>query len=143
MALKLTKNNYYIKIDLQGNFKIYKTDKDRLAEKRAPLFEEICSKYSSIINSLWRDSERFYYDPTYPELVAAWEAEANLYYQSHTQGISQSTTKFPLISQYIKNIGKSLPEIINTGRIWVKGETLAEVYEYVKEVGYFDGVEDC
>lgn len=143
MALKLTKNNYYIKIDLQGNFKIYKTAKDRLAEKKAPLFEEICSKYDFIINRLWRDAERFYYDPTYTELVAAWETEAALYCQSHAQGICQNTSKFPLMAQYIKNVGGSLPEIINTGRIWVKGETLAEVYEYVKQQGYFSGVEDC
>ncbi len=47
------------------------------------------------------------------------------------------------MAQYIKNIGKSLPEIVNTGRIWVEGKTLAEVYEYIKKVGYFNGVEDC
>ncbi len=71
MALKLTENNYYIKIDIQGNFTVYKTAKDRVAEKKAPSFVEICSKYNSVINNLWRNAERFYYDPTYPELVAA------------------------------------------------------------------------
>lgn len=143
MALKLTENNYYIKIDLQGNFTVYKTAKSRAAEKKAPPFKEVCSKYTSIITSLWRNAERFYYDPTYSELVTAWEAEANLYCQSHAHGICQTTNKFPLMSQYIKNIGQSLPEIVSTGRIWVKGETLAEVYEYVKKVGYFSEVEDC
>ena len=141
MALKLTDSNYYLKIDLQGNFKIYKTIKDRTLEKKAPTFEEISARYETIIKNFRRDFERRYYDPSFTELIMAWEKEAELYNLSYVQGIH--TNNFPLMAKYIPNIGKSLPNIVSVGRIFVKGETLAEVYDYVKKVGYFKNVVDC
>ena len=142
MALKITKNNYYVKLDINGNFKIYKTAKERASEKMAPNFNDVCSKYSLIIQNFWRDSERFYYDPTLPDLIKAWTAEAVRYQQCYIEGRS-SKAKFPLMAQYINNIEKSLPEIISIGQVRVEGETLEEVYNYVKQHGYFNDVEDC
>lgn len=141
MALKLTDSNYYIKLDLQGNFIIYRTSKDRSAEKKAPKFNEISAKYDFIIKNLRKDNERRYYDPNFNKEIAAWEKEAEYYNNSHVQGIH--TTGFPLMSKYFSNIEKSLPNIVSIGRIFVKGETLAEVYEYVKKVGYFKNITDC
>lgn len=141
MALKLAESNYYLKIDLQGNFKIYKTIKDRNLEKKAPTFEKISAKYAAIIKNFKQDFERRYYDPSFTELIIAWEKEAELYNLSYINGIHMNN--FPLMSQYIPNIGKSLPNIVSVGRIWVKGETLAEVYDYIKKVGYFKDATDC
>ena len=141
MALKLTNSNYYIKIDLQGNFKIYKTAKDRLSEKNAPQFEDIILKYATIIHQLRQDKERLYYDPNFIKLIRAWEEEAELYSLNHFQGIH--STEFPLMAEYIPNIAKSLPRIIHTGSLGVLGNTVEEVYEYVKRVGYFNDALDC
>jgi hypothetical protein len=141
MALKLSDSNYYIKIDLHGNFKIYKTMKDRALEKKAPKFEDISLKYTSIIKSFRQDRERRYYDPNFVKTLLAWEKEAELYSSSYIRGLH--VNNFPLMSKYIPNIAQSLPNIISIGHIWVKGETLAEVYEYVKKVGYFKNVVDC
>ena len=99
-------------------------------------------KYETIINQLWSDKERRYYDPQFKDIIFAWELEARDYLKSHQQGRSSKKT-FPLMSKYISDINNSLPNIISTGQLCVKGETLAEVYEYVKRIGYFDNVVDC
>jgi hypothetical protein len=47
------------------------------------------------------------------------------------------------MKQYIKNVDKSLPEIVCIGAVGVRGANLEEVYTYVKQKGYFGEVEDC
>ena len=141
MALKQIISDYYIKIDLAGNFKVYKNKKARDQEKKTASFKDICSKYQLILTSLRQDTERRYYDPEFVQLIAAWQKEYSKYLSCHSQGLRE--TAFPLMKQYIKNIEKSLPEVICSGAVGVKGNTLEEVYDYVKQKGYFGEVEDC
>ena len=109
MALKKCKNNQYIKIDLQGNFIIYTNEEDRLLEKEGTTFKDIKLKYDTIIKNFNQDFERKYYDPEFPKLIRLWETERDRYLRSHNQGLKNKN--FPLISQYISDVEKSLPEI--------------------------------
>ena len=43
------------------------------------------------------------------------------------------TTEFKEMKEYIEDVDFSIPEIIDRGRIGVKGNTLEEVYEFVKK----------
>jgi hypothetical protein len=70
MALKQINTSYYIKLDIKGNFKIYANQKDRSQEKRNPTYEEISEKYFLIISNFMKDTERRYYDPEFPKLIA-------------------------------------------------------------------------
>jgi hypothetical protein len=47
------------------------------------------------------------------------------------------------MKKYIKDIEKSIPKIIDKGRVGVKGETLEDVYEFVKKYKLFGDAEDC
>jgi hypothetical protein len=46
------------------------------------------------------------------------------------------------MKKYIKDVVKSLPKFISSGVITVKGNTLEEVYEYVKKYKIFGDTED-
>ena len=70
MALRKIKSGEYIKVDLSGNFKIYKSSKDRQREKNTKLYLKIILKYAEVINNLSLDLERQYYDPTFKLLIA-------------------------------------------------------------------------
>lgn len=141
MALKKIENNHYIKIELDGTFKIYKTQKDRTQEKKATSFEHVCKKYALIIRDIRKNIERRYYDPTFNNLIDDWQQEFDNYLRCHSQGLHES--KFPLIKQFIKDVEKSLPEIICVGQLGVQGTTLVEVYDYVKQHAYFSDTIDC
>jgi hypothetical protein len=143
MALKLTDTMCYLKLDLEGNFRLYKTAQDRALEKAAPSVQEVSHTYATIINKLWGDRERLYYDPTYKQEILAWEAEYDRYQQYCLHKLTDSSPKFPLMRQYIKNVEAPLPSSVLTGQIWVQGETLEEVYTFVKQQGYFQNIEDC
>lgn len=69
MALKKIFNNQYVKIDLKGNFIIYKNIKERSLEKNSTSFLEIKKKYSQIIESLENNLEQKYYDPEFLLLI--------------------------------------------------------------------------
>ena len=141
MALKKLNSNQYIKIELDGTYKIYRTSKERDKEKTAYTTAEVIQKYREIILELLQNKERLYYDPEFNILLQQWEAEFNKYYRASIQG--EAAKGFPLMRQHIKNIEKSLPELISIGQVGVEGTTLEEVYNYVKQCGYFGGVEDC
>lgn len=141
MALKNYKTNQYIKLDLEGNYLVYKSSKEREVEKSSINFKVVIAKYHSILKQLLQDFERLYYDPTFWKVIQAWENERDRYFRCHMQGLPGKN--FPLISQYIKDPEGALPEILDMGQINVKGNTLQEVYEYVKHRGFFEDVEDC
>lgn len=141
MALKKIENGHYIKLELDGTFKIYKNQKERTQEKKATPFERICLKYTAKINSLTRDLERHYYDPTFAKTIAAWRSEFEKYLRMHSQGLKSKD--FPLMKQLVKDIEKSLPEIICVGQIGASGNILSEVYAEAKNKLWFSEVEDC
>jgi hypothetical protein len=141
MALKQLNTGYYIKIDLTGNVIVYKTPKSRSLEKSAPKVEAVKNRYLAILNTFYQDKERLYYDPKFSRLFSEWKAEFQRYTQSHYQGRRIGT--FPLMSSYIPNIENTLPTIIRTGKVRVKGTTLKEVYDYVKTYKFFGEVKDC
>ena len=141
MALKKVDTNQYIKIELDGSFAIYSLSKERLQEKKATAFEKVVQFYQTTIASLWKNKERIYYDASFKPLVLAWEAEYEQYLLMHRYG--QKSKNFPLIKKYIKDIEKTLPEIVCRGQIGVTGTTLQEIYEEVKRLGLFGQVEDC
>lgn len=141
MALKQLNTGYYIKIDIAGNVIIYKTSKSRSLEKSAPSFEAVKARYLAILNTFYQDKERLYYDPEFSQLLSDWKSEFQRYTQSHYQ--NRRIGAFPLISSYIPNIENTLPIIIRTGKVRVKGTTLEEVYNYVKTYKFFGEVKDC
>jgi hypothetical protein len=141
MALKRVDKNEYIKISLDGTFKIYKTSKERAKEKKANTFEEVIAKYQEILTNIRKDQERLYYDPNFRPLLYQWEAEYEKYLQMHLRG--KKCKDFPLMAQYISDVKESLPELICEGQLGVSGDTLEKVYKSVKDCGYFGDVEDC
>lgn len=141
MALKKIENGHYIKFEPDGTFKIYKSQKERTQEKKATPFERICLKYTAKINSLTKDLERHYYDPAFAKTIAAWQMEFEKYLRMHSQGLKSKD--FPLMKQLVKDIEKSLPEIICVGQVGVENSTLPEVYAEAKNKLWFSEVEDC
>ena len=144
MALKKLDDNkryLYIKISLDGTFKVYKTAKERSLEKQATPSTEIISKYKKIIADLRKDKERCYYDPEFTQLILAWETEFKTYLLLQCHG--ETSDNLPLIAQYYPDVKSSLPIIITRGRLGVEGDTLDKVYDYVKRCGYFGEVKDC
>lgn len=69
MALKNTHNGQYIKINLDGTYRIYKSSKERAREKSAPPAKKIIFKYKSLILELLQDKERCYYDPDFVVII--------------------------------------------------------------------------
>ena len=141
MALKRLNSTEYIKINLDGTYRIYKSIKERNQEKKGTAFELIDLKYSSLLEAMRKDKERLYYDPGYSAMLIALETEYEKYACAHRQG--KRVTELPLIKQYIKDVEKSLPELVCEGQIGVYGDSLAEIYENVKRCGLFGEVEDC
>jgi hypothetical protein len=141
MALKQLSTGYYIKIDLEGNVKMYETPESRALEKTAPTFEIVKAKYLTILNTFFSNKERLYYDPDFNQQFIEWQSEYNCYLRSYFRGLQGN--EFPLISKYIANVKDSLPRLIHTGKIRVDGTTLNEVYEYIKKWEFFGEVEDC
>jgi hypothetical protein len=141
MALKIKNTNYYLKLNLDGTFILYESPTDRLSEKTAPTPEQISAKYRKILAKLSQNEERCYYDPTYCSLLDSWEAEYSRYLRAARQ--QSKETNFPLMAEYFNNIEDSLPQVHETGRIAVRGETLTEFYNWVKDSKVFGEVEDC
>jgi hypothetical protein len=141
MALKKVNESSYIKIELDGSFKIYRSSLEREKEKQASSFVKINSLYRSILKQLRENKERQYYDPEFCQLLYAWEFEYNKYTQAHYEG--KHAEGFPLMSKYFPDIENSLPDLVIRGRAGVIGNTLEEVYTNLKNCGYFGEVEDC
>lgn len=141
MALKKLKNNQYIKVAIDGSFKIYKTSSDRSLEKQSTHAKTIIQTYKQVIRTFQEDKERCYYDPTFNQLRYKWEEEFELYLRLQNSG--QHIEELPLIAQYHPDVLDSLPTVILSGKVGVRGDTLEKVYDYVKKCGYFGEVEDC
>ena len=131
----LVNKDYYIRVTIEGSYYIYKNKKERLLEKKAPAREDVLKKYSDILKELQSDVEATYYLGN-TELIEQWKREFEAYVNYNR------SNKFPLMKKYIKDVVKTLPEIVNSGKITVKGNTLEEVYEYVKKYKIFGDTED-
>lgn len=140
MALLKTTSKQYIKVELDGHFVIYASEQERLLEKNATPFTKVVQKYESKIKELSKNKERLYYDPKYFELVTAWKQEFETYMIAYRK--KDYTKNFPLMKKYIKDISNTIPKIVNRGRIGVRGQTLGEVYIFVKAIKIFSDVED-
>ena len=141
MALKTKKNNYYIKIDLEGYYKIYSSPLARKLEKNKKASTNIIAKYEELLYFLDLDAERRYYDPSYFIEYRNLKEE----YSKYLSDLKTNTigNKYPIIKKYFKEVEKSISGVIEAGRIRVKGNNLKEVYAYVKTKQYFGETEDC
>lgn len=139
MALKL-KNNRYLKIDLKGNYIVYEDINARKLEQKHTSPEEINAKYWELLEE-YGSAEIQYYDPEAAEMFIAIEEEHKKYLRNYTNKIT--TDKYPLMKKYFKDVDKSIPKIVSKGRIGVFGETLEEVYEFIKKYKFFGETEDC
>ena len=128
-------NGYYVRLDLDGTYWIYKNKKERLLEKKKISPTEVTQKYLEIIRELESDEEGLYYLGT-TQLLADWQHEFYAYLQKDT------SKGFPLMETYIKDVVKTIPEFISGGKINVTGNTLKDVYEYVKKYKVFGDTED-
>ena len=145
MALLLP-NNTYFKIDIDGNYTIYKNKTARNRIKRSSSPEKIIQKYDEIIKSIY-SQERNYYD--YAGMTAElhiWETELASYMtdlKNHTLG-----NEYPLIPQYFPDVSKTIPDVIETGRLGLadRYNTLEEIYNCIKDheiLGPKDEIQDC
>lgn len=141
MALKQKANNHYIKIALDGKYTIYESEKARLDEKKVTPATKINQKYYELIATLMTNSEQLYYDPAAKQLVKDLEIEHKRYCQNYHAKITSE--KYPLMKKYIKDVDKSIPKVITSGRLGVVGNTLEEVYNFVKRCKIFGETEDC
>ena len=141
MALKQKSNNHYIKIDLDGKYTIYESEKARLDEKKATPATKINQKYYEVIKTLNANSEQLYYDPTANQVIEKLEIEHKRYCQNYQAKITSE--KYPLMKKYIKDVDKSIPKVVASGKIGVVGSTLEEVYNFVKKCKIFGETEDC
>ena len=143
MALKNIQSNQYIIISLDGRYIIYKDEKARQRIKKATSHETILKKYTEICNNLLKDSEQLYYNPSFPELQFKWFSEFQDYIIAYDQ--RDMTKKFPLMKNYIKDIEKTIPQIIAEGQVGFRGtkiKTVEEAYNYVKQHKIFGETED-
>jgi hypothetical protein len=131
----LKNNTEYIRLALDGTYFIYKTKKDRLREKRATPREKVLNKYQEIIAELYADEEAIYYLGNINH-IQEWEKEFYAYFQKDT------SAKFPLMKAYIPDVHKSIVEFVAMGKIQVKGTTLKEIYEEIKNQKVFGETED-
>jgi hypothetical protein len=132
----LIKNNLnYIRLTTDGTYYIYKTKENRELEKKVTSPEEVIKKYHEIIHELEQDKEAVYYLGN-AQLLKDWRTEFFAYLDYNT------ANKFPLMKAYIEDIDESIPQFVGSGRISVKGDTLEEIYEYVKKYKIFGETED-
>lgn len=141
MALKIIDSQRYVRLDLEGHYWVYVDSQSRKNEKKATSPSIVNQKYYELIRNIYADTERWYYDPNSAQLAMNLEAEHKKYLQNLSDGIT--TGKYPLMKQHIKDVEKSIPNIVNSGQLGVVGTTLEEVYNFVKKVKFFGDVEDC
>ena len=141
MALIL-QNNHYVKLDAEGNFVIYKNKTARNRLKKITS-DEVIEFYRNKIHEFYTDdsSEKAYYgSETDVSEAQAWSEEFSRYCINLAN--RDRSGKYPLASEYIKNINDSIPEILSTGNIGLKFDTVDEVYLKVKELEIFGPAED-
>lgn len=144
MALLLP-DNTYLKLELNGDYIIYKNRAARNAAKKTSP-KTVIAKYVEIIEQVSAEStaEANYYDSSYNKIVLDWLAEFTRYKNNLQKGIT--TEHFPLMSQYIKTVDKSIPVIIRKGHIRIpETDSLEEVYNFIKKCevfGKLDEIED-
>lgn len=141
MALLNKKNNHYIRIDLKGNYLIYKSKKARLNEKKVTSPAVINKKYWELLSNLSSDREFLYYSPNAKQYLQDLEAEHKRYLQNLTRYIT--TESYPLMKEYIIDVDDSIPQILSKGHVRVRGATLKEVYTFAKKYEIFGETEDC
>lgn len=140
MAL-LNDKNEYIKVNTNGSYDIYATEKDRENIKTSTPSEVIKAKYIQIIASLEADEERQYYDShAWNVEYLDWRGEYNRYL--YDIQLAKGATSYPLMEQYYPDIAKTVPNIIQSGSIVVEAETGEEIYEIAKERKYWGETED-
>ena len=140
MAL-LNQSEEYIKLNTNGSYDIYASQEDREKLKSSTPFETIKNKYREIIDNLFADEERQYYDSK------AWEQEHQQWdkeYQRYLYDIelAKGATSYPLMEQYYPDIANSVPNIIQSGSIEIEAETGEEIYQIAKENKYWGETED-
>ena len=143
MALKQLKTNNYIIIRIDGTYIIYSDEKNRKAIKKATPPYKVVQKYNEIITQLLNDKERHYYDPGFHTELESWIKEKDSFCDAYTN--QDNSQNFPLIKQYIKDIGKGIPKIIHKGKIGFRGakiETVEDAYNYIKQHKIFGETED-
>jgi tetratricopeptide (TPR) repeat protein len=75
----INKNNYYIRLTLDGSYYVYPTKDQREIEKAIPTYEEVIQKYSEIIQGLSLDKEALYYLGNACELAGDTEKAVDCY----------------------------------------------------------------
>jgi len=139
MAL-LLQNKTYLKVYKNGAFEIYKTKASRNRFKKATSPQEVIDKYNEILNSFMNNvsREQAYYDPNaFSDDAIAWQDEAYRYYKNLTN--YNTAEEYPLMSQYIQDVKDTIPELVESGEIWVPDtcKNVKDVYEYIKEYEMF------
>lgn len=139
MAL-LTTNNCYIKLNIDGNYSIYKTKADRSAELKKTNSEAIIKKYEQLLNEATPTEERGYYVPNAYDNYNKINEEFHRYL--YNLSINNVTDTYPIMHEYYKTVEKTIPEIVATGKLPFKANTLEELYNKIKQYKVFGETED-
>jgi len=138
--MALLKNKTYIKINLDGSYKIYKNKYARDKEKKITA-ADIKKAYMKKINSFSITSEALYYNKGFYQDYVNWKDEYNLYCLAYRN--NDTTYNFPLMATIYKNVKDSIPVIIEQGKLGIpKFNTLTEVYEYIKKIEVFGKIDE-
>jgi hypothetical protein len=139
MALLLP-DNKYVKFNLDGSYVIYQSVENRLVNKESTTFDAVLKKYAAILEKMFSNQERRYYDPEFPKEVQAWVDEASKYKACVYDG--NTSEDFPLIKKYIKDVKNTIPVIIGRGQFYTTASTLEELYEEMKHREIFGKIDE-
>ena len=140
MALKLKNDNYVI-LDKNGDYWIYIDEEGRQLNKSGVSLMKVIDKYETIISQLTTDDARRYYDyDNWEKEYLAWTEEFTRFMENLR--FCKNDDKYPLMQKYYKTINKSIPILKGYGNIGITGDTVAEVYEKVKNLKIFGETQD-
>jgi len=130
----ILKDNKYLKIDIYGNYIIYKNKTSRVKEKQATNPELILKKYDEIINETSSWEYVRYHEKT--GLEKQWIIEYNEYHYNLINHIMGG--KYPLMAEYFPDIEDTISEIITRGQLPLRTKTLKEMYNKIKDLNLFE-----
>lgn len=139
MALILP-NNMYLKIDLQGNYVLYKNKTARTREKKSTSSKTILAKYREILAEFNTLEYQRYHEKTGIEKL--WYLEYKKYCDNLYAGNAKED--YPLMKEYFADVNKTIPEIITKGTLGIAyyAESLEALYQLIKKCEIFGKAED-
>ena len=121
----------YIKLNIDGTYKGYRTEEARIKEKNATPKSLILATYRQILNELWNQAESRYYNPEkFAVIYDAWADEYTAYLNDVSLGNPPGS--YLLMATIYSDVSDSVPDIVLSGGICppeIPSIQLKDVYE--------------